>query len=187
MSRIDDLIANYRRFAHLPWSAGLAPAQRVWMAVYEPEDERRLRLHLPEFATASNAAGHEWAQVDITDSFAEWMAQHEYRDAYFANPKLIRPEMTGFLQCLVASVRRQLETCSTPNSVVGLVGSSSLFGLGDQIKVSALINEVEDLVMGRLLVFFPGEVDQNNYRLLNGRDGWNYHAVPITADRGMIL
>ena len=47
MSRIDDLIANYQRFAQLPWPSGLAPAQRIWMAVYSPEDERRLRLHLP--------------------------------------------------------------------------------------------------------------------------------------------
>ena len=61
VSRVDDLIANYQRFAKLPWPSGLAPAQRVWMAVYAPEDERRFRLHLQEFETASNAAGHEWA------------------------------------------------------------------------------------------------------------------------------
>ena len=187
MSRIDDLIANYQRFAYLPWSPGLAPAQRVWMAVYAPEDERRLRLHLPEFATASTAAGHEWAQIDITDAFEQWMAAHEYRDAYFANPKLIQPEMAGFLGALVTNVREQLAKSSAPNTVVGLVGAGQLFGLGEQVKVSALINRVEDLIAGRLLVFFPGEVDQNNYRLLNGRDGWNYHAVPITADRGIIL
>ena len=47
MSRVDDLIANYQRFAALPWPRSLAPAQRVWMAVYAPEEERRLRLHLP--------------------------------------------------------------------------------------------------------------------------------------------
>ena len=187
MSRIDDLIAEYRRYARLPWPSGLAPAQRVWMAVYAPDDERRLRLHLPEFETASNAAGREWVQIDITNAFEEWMAAHEYRDAYFANPKLIQPELAGFLDTLVTNVREQLAKSSTPNTVVGLVGAGSLFGLGDRVKVSALVNRVEDLIAGRLLVFFPGEVDQNNYRLLNGRDGWNYHAVPITADKGTIL
>ncbi len=186
MSRIDDLIANYQRFASLPWSSGLAPAQRVWMAVYAPEDERRLGLHLPEFQTASNAAGHPWAQIDITNAFEEWIAAHEYRDAYFANPKLLQPELTGFLDTLVTTVREQLRTSSNLNTVVGLVGAGSLFGLGDQVKVSALVDRVEDLIAGRLLVFFPGEVDQNNYRLLDGRDGWNYHAVPITADKGML-
>lgn len=187
MSRVDDLIANYHRFARLPWVTGLAPAQRVWMAVYAPEDERRLRLQLQEFAMASNAAGHDWAQVDITNSFEEWMAAHEYRDAYFDNPRLIQPELTGFLDALVTQVREQLTSVSTPNSIVGLIGAGSLFGLGDRVKVSALVDRIEDLIAGRLLVFFAGEVEQNNYRLMNGRDGWNYHAVLITADRGAIL
>lgn len=187
MSRIDDLIANYQRFAKLPWLSGLAPAQRVWMAVYAPEDERRLRLHLQEFETASNAAGHEWAQIDITNAFEEWMAAHEYRDAYFDNPRLIQPELTGFLDVLGTRVREQLTKVSTTNAIVGLVGAGSLFGLGDRVKVSALVDRIEDLIAGRLLVFFPGEVEENNYRLMNGRDGWNYHAVLITADRGTIL
>lgn len=187
MSRVDDLIANYQRFAHLPWQASLAPAQRVWMAVYPPEDERRLRLHLPEFETATNAAGHDWGQIDITSRFEEWMGAHEYRDAYFANPKLLQPELAGFLRILVSDVRQELTTMSTPNTVIGLVGAVGLFGLGEQVRVSALVDGIEDLITGRLLVFFPGEVDQNNYRLLNARDGWNYHAVPITADKGAIL
>src|SRR3954454_17742364 len=107
MSRVDDLIHNYERFVQLPWPSGLAPAQRVWMAVYPPEDERRLRLHLPEFETASKAAGHGWVNIDITNAFEEWMAIHEYRDAYFSNPKLIQPELAGFFEALIASVRRQ--------------------------------------------------------------------------------
>jgi len=187
MSRVDDLIANYQRFAQLPWPTFLAPAQRVWMAVYAPEDERRLRLHLQEFETASNAAGHEWAKVDITNSFEEWMAAHEYRDAYFDNPRLIQPELSGFFEALVEHVRGQLASVSTTNTIVGLVGAGSFFGLGDRVKVSALVDRIEDLIAGRLLVFFPGEVEQNNYRLMNGRDGWNYHAVPITAEEGTIL
>jgi hypothetical protein len=187
MSRVDDLIANYERFAKLPWPSGLAPAQRVWMAVYAPEDERRLRLQLQEFETASSAVGHEWALIDITNLFEEWMAAHEYRDAYFDNPKLIQPELAGFLDSLVAQVRPQMLKLSGLNTIVGLLGAGSLFGLGDRVKLSALVDRIEDLVAGRLVVFFPGTVEQNNYRLLNGRDGWNYHAVPITADRGTIL
>jgi hypothetical protein len=187
VSRIDDLISNYQRFARLPWPTGLAPAQRVWMAVYAPEDERRLRLHLQEFETASTAAGRDWVQIDITNVFEDWMTAHEYRDAYFANPKLIQPELAGFLDALVAQVRGQLASASNTNTIVGLLGAGSLFGLGDRVKVSALVDQIEDLIVGRLLVFFPGEVEQNNYRLLNGRDGWNYHAVPITADKGTIL
>jgi hypothetical protein len=157
------------------------------MAVYSPVDERRLRLHLQEFEIATRDAGHEWAQTNITGAFEAWMGAHEYRDAYFDAPELIQPELASFLDALVASVRKALLKNSTPNSVVGLVGTGELFGLGERVKVSALVDRVEDLIAGRLLVFFPGDVEQNNYRLLNGRDGWNYHAVPITANHGRPL
>jgi len=40
---------------------------------------------------------------------------------------------------------------------------------------------VEADIRGRLLVFFPGVYEQDNYRLLDARDGWNYLAIPITA------
>jgi hypothetical protein len=46
-----------------------------------------------------------------------------------------------------------------------------------------MVDAFAPLVKGRLLVFFPGSFDDNNYRLLNSYDGWNYLAVPITADK----
>src|SRR5687768_15110527 len=116
------------------------------MAVYAPEDERRLRLHLPEFGNASKGAGFDWAVIDITNAFEEWMASHEYRDAYFANPKLIQPELAGFFELLVDTVREKLSALSSETTIVGLVGAGNLFGLGDHVKVSALIERVQDLV-----------------------------------------
>ncbi len=187
MSRIDDLIKNYERFVLLPWPANLAPAQRVLMAVYSPEDERRLLLHLPEFENATKKAGYDWALIDISHEFERWMADHEYRDAYFANPKLMEPELVGFLDRLVDDVGRQISEATTSRTIIGLTGTASLFGLGEQVKVSALVDRVEDAVEGRLLVFFPGEVEGNNYRLLGARDGWNYHATLITAEKGATL
>lgn len=187
MSRIDDLISNYSRFVSLPWPTSLAPAQRVWIAVYAPEDERRLRLQLPDIGNASKSAGYEWAVIDITNAFEEWMAKHEYHDAYFANPKLLQPELAGFFENLVERVRLDLAAHRDERTVVGLLGAGNLFGLGDHVKVSALIERVQDLVTGRLLVFFPGEVEGNSYRLLGARDGWNYLATPITADKGSLL
>lgn len=184
MSRIDDLISNYERFVQLPWPRSVAPAQRVWMAVYAPEEERRLRLHLPEFETASKRADYEWDKIDITDEFERWMASHEYRDAYFANPRLMQPELLGFFDQLVERVRQQVIEKTTDRTIIGLLGAASLYGLGDHVKVSALIERVQGFVHGRLLVFFPGEVEGNNYRLLGARDGWNYLATPITAKKG---
>jgi Domain of unknown function (DUF1788) len=184
VSRVDDLIANYRRFVGLPWPSGLAPAQRVWMAVYSPNEERRLRLHLPEFETATVEAGFSWAPVDVSNAFEGWMAGHEYRDAYFTNPKLMAPELVGFFEELVADVRSRITAATSPKTIVALIGAGSLYGLGDHVKVSALIESVQDVVEGRMLVFFPGEVEGNNYRLLGARDGWNYLATLITAQRG---
>lgn len=184
MSRVDDLIANYERFVQLPWPTSLAAAQRVWMAVYSPQEERRLRLHMPEFETATKKAGYNWALIDISTEFESWMAGHEYRDAYFASPKLMQPELVGFFDQLVERVGAELTAATAADTIVGLLGAGSLYGLGDHVKVSALIERVQDHVLGRLLVFFPGEVEGNNYRLLGARDGWNYLATLITAEKG---
>jgi hypothetical protein len=184
MTRVDDLVSNYGRFAALPWSENLAPSQRVWMAVYSPDDERRIRLNIPDFGTATRQAGHGWETIDITTSFEEWMAQHEYRDSYFASPKLIQPELRGFFDHLVGHAKGELEEKTEPTNVVGLIGAGSLYGLGAPIKVSALIERIESLILGRLLVFFPGAVEGNNYRLMGAQDGWNYHAAVISSEKG---
>ena len=63
------------------------------------------------------------------------------------------------------------------NTVLALQGVASLYGF---LRVSELIHEVEQAILGRLLVFFPGTKDGNNYRLLDARDGWNYLANGIT-------
>ncbi len=157
------------------------------MAVYSPDQERRLQLHLPEFETATAQAGYGWAVIDVSRCFETWMAAHEYRDAYFANPKLMAPELVGFFEQLVSDVRSRLAATTASDTIVALVGAGSLYGLGDQVKVSALIERVQDDVLGRMLVFFPGEVEGSNYRLLGARDGWNYLATPITADKGSLL
>jgi hypothetical protein len=183
MSYVDELLDAYRRFVSLPWQEHLAPAQRVWMAVYPPEYERRVRLHIPDFGVATQEANHPWNLVDITTSFERWMADHPYRDEYFESPELLATALPAFFDRLVADTRGQLENVEDPRSVVGLLGAGSLFGLGDAVRVSALLNAVNDAIAGRLLVFFPGEHDGNSYRLLDARDGWNYLATPITPLR----
>ena len=63
----------------------------------------------------------------------------------------------------------------TPSSLCS--ASASLFGFA---RVSQVLKMVERDIRGRLVVFFPGHFERNNYRLLDARDGWNYLAVPIT-------
>jgi hypothetical protein len=179
VSYVDDLLDAYRRFVAHPWPKTLAPPQRVWMVVYPPEHERRLRLHLPAFKAATNEHHHPWALMDITASFEMWMAGHRYRDSYFEDPDLLETALPAFFDHLVGDVRSQLDAHSSAESVVALLGAGTLFGLGDALKVSALINAVNDSIAGRLLVFFPGDVENNNFRLLDARDGWDYMAVVI--------
>jgi hypothetical protein len=183
VSYVDDLLGAYREFVSLPWQSNLAAAQRVWMAVYPPEHERRLRLHLPAFEVAAKESGHPWGLIDITTSFEHWMADHQYRDAYFESPELLETALPAFLHHLISEVRDQLTKYPDENTVVGLLGAGTLFGLGDEVKVSALLNAVNDTIAGRLLVFYPGQHEGNSYRLLDARDGWNYLATPITPKR----
>jgi hypothetical protein len=79
------------------------------------------------------------------------------------------------------------EACSREeadaNSVVAVTGLASLF---DFMRVSSLIERVEDSVRGRLLVLFPGEYAGNVYRFMDARDGFNYMAVPITSTESFI-
>ena len=87
----------------------------------------------------------------------------------------------AFEEFVADLVRRELEAADE-ETIVGVTGVAALFGF---MRVSKLMEMVEDSIRGRLLVFFPGEYEDNNYRLLDARDGWNYHAVPITATAGL--
>ena len=112
------------------------------------------------------------------------MAAHDYRDAYFEDPELLETALPGVLRPpRRRGARRSSPSTPAPDGVVALLGAGTLFGLGDAVKVSALLNAVNDAIAGRLLVFFPGEHEGNSYRLLDARDGWNYLAIPITAER----
>lgn len=176
--RIDQLVTEYRNQLRLPWSRTLAGPQRVWTVVYDPELERRLRLKLEEFAIETREAGHTWELIDLTASFAEWLAANEYRDAYFAEPNLLANSLGGYADALAARVEAVLANEKLgDDAVVAILGAGSLFPMA---RMSELLDRVSPAIRGRLLVFFPGHVDGSNYRLLDARDGWNYLAVPIT-------
>ena len=175
MSEIDELLKRYERYVSLPWDRNLAGAQKVWFAGYNPGQERRLRLRIGEFQVATISAGHKWSLVDITDVFAEWMASHEYRDAYFEEPEFMGSALADFSDMVAEQLRMALAQ-TDEDTVVALLGLASLFGLA---RVADLIAKVDSEILGRLLAFFPGQRDGANWRLLDARDGWNYHAVPI--------
>lgn len=179
MNEIERLLQAYEQFVRIPWDRSLAGAQKVWFAIYEPAQERRLRLRIPDFEVATRNAGHDWVLFDLTDSFAHWLAQHDYRDAYFEDPEAMDLALEDF----AAAIADQLITTLTDpavgdQTVVAVSGLASLFGL---TRASKLMHAVDSTIRGRMLVFFPGQHDGSNYRLLDARDGWNYLAVPIST------
>lgn len=180
MDRVDALLHEYEKQLALPWKDDLAGPQRVWMVVYEPNLERRIRLRLPEFEMATRRASCEWTQVDLTRSFSTWMATHEYREQYFREPDLIQLALADFSAQLAKKVGDVLRSANERN-VVALFGVAALFPMA---RVSELIQSVAHEIKGRLLLFFPGSLEGSNYRLLDARDGWNYLAIPITVPPG---
>jgi hypothetical protein len=68
------------------------------------------------------------------------------------------------------------------DTVVAVHGAGSFFGF---THLSEVLSKVRNHIRGRLVVFFPGEYEDNNYRLLDARDGCNYLAVPITLHNGV--
>ena len=179
MARIEDIAERYGRHIATPWQRTIAGAQRVVMVVYDKELERTLRARKLAFETATRQAGHEWFEVDLSDAFAAWMAADDYRDEYFSSPEdlqlKLEAEFPAFAAARIGEVLRNSEV--TNNSVVAVIGVGTLFGFA---RISQVLKKVEADIKGRLVVFFPGQFERNNYRLLDARDGWNYLAVPIT-------
>ncbi len=186
MGRIDRLAERYKNYIALPWQKDLAGAERAIFIVYDKADERRLRARKDLFVLATEERGHGWLECDLTSVFARWMADTEYRDSYFESPEDLEIKLEDdFLEHVAGCVRGVLTAPeANDNSVVGIYGIASLFGF---VRVSELIKAIEQDIRGRVVVFFPGEYENSNYRLLDARDGWNYLAVPITLqeDRGV--
>jgi hypothetical protein len=185
VAKIDDLLNNYTRQAAMPWDGKLAGAQRVWFAVYEKTDERRLRARVTDFELRTKEAGHGWVLHDFSDAFAHWMAGRKYQESYFENPEHLESALVNFRDAVVQQLHAILTQESVDqDTVVAVQGIACLFGF---VRVSDVVNAVEASIRGRLLVFFPGEYANNNYRLLDARDGWNYLAIPITPYQGASL
>ncbi len=181
MNRVKRLLQSYGKFIAVPWRNDAAAAQRVIFCVYPETEELRLRARIDEFEIATRAAGHDWALFDLTDSFPTWLASQRYARSYFQQPHLLATLMPKYLTYIEMEFSAFLnQRQGTEGLVVALKGVGALFGF---LKVKEVVDRLAPLVKGRLLVLFPGSFEDNNYRLLDGYDGWNYLAVPITADQ----
>ena len=179
MGRIEELAEKYSRHIATPWQRTIAGAQRVVMVVYDKDLERTLRARKMAFETATRQAGHEWYEIDLAPVFAEWMAEGDYREEYFAVPEdlqlMLDAEFPQYVAKRIGQILNRPEVGET--SVLGVFGVGAMFGFAN---ISQILKMIESDIRGRLVVFFPGHHERNNYRLLDARDGWNYLAVPIT-------
>jgi len=184
MGRIEELAARYRAHIGAPWQRNLAGDQKTIFVVYPKTDERKLRARLELFEMATTSTGHGWLLLDISSTFAQWMADTDYRDAYFEDPEALAMKLRSeFVQYAADQIRGVLtDEGADENTVVAIAGVACLYGF---TRVSLILKEVVKDIRGRLVVFFPGEYEENNYRLLDARDGWNYLAVPITLHNGV--
>ncbi len=182
VSRVKKLLESYSRFISIPWREDAAAAQRVIFCVYNPSDELSLRTHIDEFEIATKQANHFWALYDLTNTFAQWLAAQRYAKSYFEKPQLLislLPKYLDFIEDNFIEFIDQLDV--NANHVLAIKGTGSLFGF---VKVKDVVDRLAPHVKGRLVLFFPGEMpSQDNYRLLDAYDGWNYLAIAITPDK----
>ncbi len=181
MSKIKQLINSYNTFIAVPWKEDAAAMQRVIFCVYNENDELKLRAKIDEFELVTKQTKHDWAVFDITETFADWLTSQRYAKSYFTKPHLLQTLLPKYQEHIVTQFQEFiLKNNADENWVIALKGVGSLFGF---LKVKDVVDKLAPMVKGRLLVFFPGSYENNNYRLLDGYDGWNYLAVPITADK----
>jgi hypothetical protein len=184
MGRIEELAARYRSHIGAPWQRNLAGDQKAIFVVYPKTDERKLRARLELFEMATTSTGHRWRVIDLTETFARWMSETDYRDVYFEEPDTLTMKLRSEFVKYAASRLREALTADgvDDDTVVAVVGVACLFGF---TRVSLVLKETVKDIRGRLAVFFPGEYEDNNYRLLDARDGWNCLAVPVTLHNGV--
>ncbi|MCC7365291.1 MAG: DUF1788 domain-containing protein [Dehalococcoidia bacterium] len=180
MSIADSLCREYERVLKLRWPGSLSGEERMWMVVYDPPQERKIRARLVQFELTTKEAGRKWRLVRLEGVFPEWLATNKYREQLFANPKALAGALDGFKRRLTEFVQGEL-AAADDQTVVALTGAGSLFGLW---SVSELLGAVAGEVNGIVLVFFPGRHEGTSYRLMDARASWNYLALAIEPKVG---
>jgi len=179
-NNVDGLIQAYEKVVSGKWVETLSAQERIWFLVYDPDSQRKVDFRISDFENATKKAGKKWANISLKDCFTEWMATHEYRDEYFLDPDSLVDQLEfDFKNFAIENTIQKIRKHQIDHeTVIALTHVASLFGFA---RLSDILNHIAGEIKGRLLVFFPGEFEKNQFRLLNARDGWSYLARPITA------
>lgn len=179
-NNVDELILAYEKVVKGNWEETLSAQERIWFLVYDPDNQRKVDFRLSDFENITKKAGKKWVSVSLKTCFSDWMAAHEYRDEYFLDPDALVDQLEfDFKAYAIDTAVQKIKDCQPDNeTVIAFTDVASLFGFA---RLSDILNNIASEAKGRLLVFFPGEFEKNQFRLLNARDGWSYLARPITA------
>ena len=149
MGRIEDPAARYRSHIGAPWQRDLAGDQKAIFVVYPKTDERKLRARMELFEMATTSTEHRWRALDLTNTFARWMADTDYREVYFDEPDTLAMKLRGeFVQYAAGRLREALTADDVDeDTVVAVVGVACLYGF---TRVSLVLKEVVKEIRGRL-------------------------------------
>ena len=178
MHSFDELLSAFRRQVRIPWRPDAPPSARIWILWHAPSMHLKIEGRLGEFEDATRQAGRGWTSLDLAPFFGQWIARHEFFDPLLAMPEEIRGMLPQLETAVCEAVLNGVSQTGS-NDIFVIQGCGSLFGLA---KLSSILDRVSHAIPGRLLVLFPGRHASGIYRLLDARDGWNYHAVPIPPD-----
>ena len=184
MNNIEVLGKKFGSHISLPWASQLSSEERTIFLVYPKENESRLTAKIDLFRQAAESGGRKWRELSLVDSFGEWMASQDYAEDYYEFPEDLNSKLESDFTSFVARKISETLRLVDDTTVVGLTGVSSLFGFA---HLSAVLAQLEVTVPGRLTVFFPGSHEKNLYRLLDGRESWDYLAFPITLHESSTL
>lgn len=184
MNRIDQLVENYRSHIHLPLRTGLPPSQRTWFAFYPAFEERRLINRIDDFELATKDAGYPWHLIDLKKSLSKWLDTFdpEERETCFQYPDDVELYAKKQWKEAIADFFRE-EIKKAPDPTRTVFALTGLMDLYDYLHVSELMESLQSIFPGYLLVFFPGEREGNTYRFLDARVGWDYLGVPILSEK----
>ncbi len=178
--RLEQLVQSYGALVARPWDLRSGADPRVWFAVYDPADERRVRARLGDFEALTREAGRGWHACDFSGTFAAWLSAHRYREAYFESPHDLRGRLRDFRDVVAA----QLSSALAAGGFEGVVAVTGLASLRGFVTVPEFLEDARERVLGRLLVLFPGSYEAGAYRLLDGRDLASYPVTRVSGSEG---
>jgi len=180
MSVVDSLCREYERVLRLRWPARLSGEERVWMVVYDPPQERRIRARLVQFELATKETGRNWRLVTLESVFPEWLGSNKYREQLFANPKALPGALGAYRTRLAEVVRAEHGGSGRPDRRRLDRRRISFWAL-ERVRAHCIGCRS---INGILLVFFPGRHEGTVYRLMDARTNWNYLALAIEPKVG---